>query len=208
MYRVALWSQPRGRGYTVHRTRLFLVGMPGISLARRMQLLQNSRTVKDVSTFKKIKPAQLRKLAMAMETVHCVGGEVIVAMGERGDSFYIIESGECSVSFGEIEGGRNMTPGTLFGELALLTDDEGLLKRTATVTAAGDCTLLRVPAKQAQPVLRRSLGGVCNPSLFRPSPGTKLVFTPTQAMKNFASGKRSCRRYQCSRSCLAESCCS
>jgi CRP-like cAMP-binding protein len=74
-------------------------------------------------------------------------GGVVVAEGEVGDRFYVIESGEAEVT---VEG--RMLRGTLvgdsFGEIALLRD----VPRTATVTARTAMQLLaleRLPFLEA-----------------------------------------------------------
>ena len=63
-------------------------------------------------------------------------GRVVVAEGEPGSLFYVVESGELVVSHGAEEV-RRLGPGDWFGELALLRD----CARTATVTAASDVRL-------------------------------------------------------------------
>ena len=128
------------------------------SLADRVKLLQDSGNFRGVVVFKKLKQQQLRKLAMAMERVEYADGEPIVTIGEEGDALYVIESGECSVDMDGIAGDA-MTAGTSFGELALITEDKQLLQRTATVTAVGDCVLLRMAAKKVRHILD-SIGAV------------------------------------------------
>ncbi len=60
--------------------------------------------------------------------------------GEIGDLFYVIVSGEVSVTHGPDEI-RRLGTGDWFGELALLHADA---QRTATVTAVGPVELLTV----------------------------------------------------------------
>jgi hypothetical protein len=128
------------------------------SLADRVKLLQDSGNFRGVVVFKKLKQQQLRKLVMAMERVEYADGEPIVTIGEEGDALYVIESGECSVDVDGIAGDA-MTAGTSFGELALITEDKQLLQRTATVTAVGDCVLLRMAAKKVRHILDSMWGG-------------------------------------------------
>ena len=59
-------------------------------------------------------------------------GDAIVTQGERGDRFYVIESGEVEIL------GRTFGAGEAFGEIALLRD----VPRTATVTAVTDVELV------------------------------------------------------------------
>lgn len=74
----------------------------------------------------------------------CHKGEVIVAEGDVAHSLYIIVYGEVSVTqrgaSGTLELGQ-LRHGELFGETGLLATDS---KRSATVVANTDCTLLRL----------------------------------------------------------------
>jgi len=74
-------------------------------------------------------------------------GEVVFREGERGDKFYIIESGQVSVTR-LAAGGQpvelsRLGPGEYVGEIALLQNSP----RTATITASVDSTLLSLQAQ-------------------------------------------------------------
>ena len=77
-------------------------------------------------------PPALELLASRAVEVHVPAGEDVVREGDRGDSFYVIDSGEV-----EIAGGRHGR-GAYFGEIALLRD----VPRTATVHAVTKLDLL------------------------------------------------------------------
>ena len=63
-------------------------------------------------------------------------GEVVVAEGDPGDRFYLIEKGTAEVIKGGVVFGR-LGPGDAFGEIALLRD----VPRQATVRALEDLHL-------------------------------------------------------------------
>jgi CRP-like cAMP-binding protein len=65
----------------------------------------------------------LQVLAIGAETRHLQSGAVLFYAGERGDAGYLVQEGSLSIESGGAEA-REYTvgPGTLLGELALLTD--------------------------------------------------------------------------------------
>jgi hypothetical protein len=79
---------------------------------------------------------QLERLVRAARPVTVAAGDVVVATGEPGSEFFVIETGDVDV----IEYGRRMGPGEGFGEIALLRD----VPRTATVTARSEVHLWAV----------------------------------------------------------------
>lgn len=87
----------------------------------------------------------LEALAAAAETRQVEAGAAIVREGEPADALYVIVAGEVRVSAGGDLGIerelRAMGPGQYFGELGLLTHGP----RTATVTAATDVVVDRIP---------------------------------------------------------------
>jgi len=78
-------------------------------------------------------------------------GETIIREGSGGAAFYVIESGEVTVTIG---GGFRATlgPGDYFGEIALL--DEGA--RIATVTAASDLACYGLTLWEFRPLVERN----------------------------------------------------
>jgi MFS family permease len=86
--------------------------------------------------FAGLPPSALEGLARELAAVSVPAGAVVIAEGEVGDRFYLIEEGELEVTItGEYI--RTLGPGDGFGEIALLHD----VLRTATVTARTDCRL-------------------------------------------------------------------
>ncbi|KAF9354389.1 hypothetical protein BGX26_007783 [Mortierella sp. AD094] len=84
-----------------------------------------------------LEPYERHKIADALESVYFDDGQVVVKQGAQGDSFFIIESGEVTVTKCNDEGVEyampGLGPGQYFGELALLND----MPRAATVRAKG-----------------------------------------------------------------------
>jgi MFS family permease len=85
-------------------------------------------------------PPELERLVQRAGRVEEPVGTVVIRQGDRGDAFYVVESGSLAV---DVDGVRRSTPlgaGDGFGEIALLQD----VPRTATITALDDVTLLRI----------------------------------------------------------------
>ncbi|KAI1321587.1 hypothetical protein EDD11_003067 [Mortierella claussenii] len=84
-----------------------------------------------------LEPYERHKIADALESVYFDDGQVVVKQGDQGDNFFIIESGEATVTKCNDEGVEYAMPGLAagqyFGELALLND----MPRAATVRAKG-----------------------------------------------------------------------
>ena len=70
-----------------------------------------------------------RRIAQTMRERAFEPGEALVAEGEGGIAFFVIEEGEVEVSVGGRRV-RTLGPGDYFGEMALIDDDT----RTASVT--------------------------------------------------------------------------
>jgi predicted MFS family arabinose efflux permease len=90
-----------------------------------------------VPLFSPLEPKSLELVAQQLGRREVPAGDVIIAEGESGDRFYVLESGRVTATFaGEVL--STAGPGDPFGEIALLRD----VPRTATVTADEDCVLL------------------------------------------------------------------
>ncbi len=92
--------------------------------------------IRGIEMFKPLPIARLEELARHLTPVHVAAGETIIAEGEPGDRFYLIDSGMVEVTergrFRRVETERDC-----FGEIALLRDTP----RTATVVARTDVDL-------------------------------------------------------------------
>ncbi|KAG0324812.1 hypothetical protein BGZ99_001428 [Dissophora globulifera] len=84
-----------------------------------------------------LEPYERHKIADALESVYFEDGQTVVRQGDQGDNFFIIESGEATVTKCSEEGEEfpmpGLGPGQYFGELALLNE----MPRAATVKAQG-----------------------------------------------------------------------
>ncbi|KAJ3384738.1 hypothetical protein HDU84_002677 [Entophlyctis sp. JEL0112] len=92
--------------------------------------------LEEVKLLSSLEPYERHKIADVLESIVYNDGEVVIKQGDVGEQFYIIESGEASVSK-VIDGVEHQYPGLkkgdYFGELALLTDQP----RQATIRAVG-----------------------------------------------------------------------
>lgn len=89
--------------------------------------------------FKHLAAPALSRLAVRLQNLFVVKGDIVIAEGERGDRYYLIVTGTVDVT---VSGGfvRTMGIGESFGEIALLRD----VPRLATVTCATDAQLYAV----------------------------------------------------------------
>jgi len=104
--------------------------------------------------FRSLQPAELERLAEAAELVEAARGDTIVAQWDASKDFYVVLAGTVDVSV-EGERIRGLGPGEFFGELAALDWGSGFgYPRLATVTAASDVRLLRVPCELLNELVR------------------------------------------------------
>lgn len=93
--------------------------------------------LKEVPILSVLNSYELNKLADAMSSESFNPGAVVIREGDKGEQFYIIESGEAEITRDGEGKVQDLGKGGYFGEVALLND----LPRQATVTAK---TKLRV----------------------------------------------------------------
>ena len=92
--------------------------------------------------FKELAPADRQVLMKAMQKVKFVEGEEIIKQGDKGDKFYVLESGTCDITVKGKGSVMKASRGIAFGELALMFNQP----RAATVTAEGDVVAWQVDA--------------------------------------------------------------
>jgi CRP-like cAMP-binding protein len=94
-------------------------------------------------------------LANRLQVAEFEPGQIVFHMGEMGDTFYIIETGEVEVLAPDVKGSPNVLnrlgPGDFFGEIALLR----AVPRTATIRVVAPVRLLALSRRDFKDVLAR-----------------------------------------------------
>jgi CRP-like cAMP-binding protein len=109
-----------------------------------------ARALARVPLFSGCSGEELREIAAIAHLLRFEDATVIVPEGEEGQGFYLLMSGEASVTQGDREINR-MRAGDFFGEIALL---EGT-PRTASVIADGAVVCLGILRADFRPLLIR-----------------------------------------------------
>jgi CRP-like cAMP-binding protein len=106
-----------------------------------------------VPTLNLLGRAALRILAIGVESRYVHSGEVLFRAGDEADCGFVIQEGSFRLATGASANGMSVTvgPGTLLGELALLTGT----RRPATATALEPSTVLCIP----RPLFMKMLEG-------------------------------------------------
>jgi small-conductance mechanosensitive channel len=119
-------------------------------LERRIQ--DRAGAIRTIDLFATLEDEDVRRLAEDARSQLFAPGEKVIEKGERGDTMFVVRTGELSVRIGEngAEAAR-LGPGSFFGEMSLLTGDP----RQATVVATASCELLVVDHAAFQRLLDR-----------------------------------------------------
>ena len=88
-----------------------------------------------VPLFSDLSEAEVQQIALLFKERHFAAGECVVKEGADGAAFFLIESGDATVTVGG-QARPALGPSDYFGEIALI--DEGA--RSATITATSDLT--------------------------------------------------------------------
>lgn len=107
--------------------------------------------LKRVPLFADLDRRELQQVARLFKERRFPQGGTVMKEGLGGAAFFVIESGEASVSIGGNERTR-LKPGDYFGEIALI--DEGA--RTATVTAATELACYGLTLWEFGPLVREN----------------------------------------------------
>jgi CRP-like cAMP-binding protein len=98
--------------------------------------------------FADVDDAHLERLAAATSEFQAPAGQALIERGRAGSGMFVLEEGQAIVE--APEGTRQLGPGDIFGERALLGED---LERTARVRAQTDVRCLAI----ARPEIERLL---------------------------------------------------
>jgi CRP/FNR family cyclic AMP-dependent transcriptional regulator len=101
-----------------------------------------------VPLFADLSSDEVRQIALLFKERHFSRGDTIVKEGSDGAAFFLIESGEATVSVSGAER-ESLRPGDYFGEIALI--DEGV--RSATITATSDLVCYGLTFWEFQPLV-------------------------------------------------------
>jgi CRP-like cAMP-binding protein len=98
--------------------------------------------------FADLDDAQLDRLAAATTEFEAPAGQALIERGRPGSGMFVLEQGQAVVE--APEGKRELNPGDVFGERALLGDDG---ERTARVRAETDVRCLAIARTELELVL-------------------------------------------------------
>jgi cAMP-dependent protein kinase regulator len=87
--------------------------------------------MRDNILFNSMDPREMMVIVDAMEPIEFSAGDKIIAQGDVGDNFYIVDTGHCEIFVEGVGKVMDVGPGGSFGELALMYD----APRAATVVA-------------------------------------------------------------------------
>ncbi len=91
------------------------------------------------------------QLMASMASMEIDAGQKFISQGDRGDSFYLIQSGKCIVALekdGETHPVSSVRSGDLVGEMAILTGE----RRNANVYAETDAKLWRISRREFEEI--------------------------------------------------------
>jgi CRP/FNR family transcriptional regulator, cyclic AMP receptor protein len=107
--------------------------------------------LRQVRLFADLDEGEIAEIALLFKERDFSQGETIIREGTGGAAFYVIESGEVTVTIGG-DFRATLGPGDYFGEIALL--DEGA--RIATCTAATDLDLYGLTLWEFKPLVEEN----------------------------------------------------
>jgi uncharacterized protein YhbP (UPF0306 family) len=147
-------DQPTVRWYRLVLYDLRAVESGGAGEGRPTFFAVNFREDLVHQVFRGVTPAQAQEISSQLAPKDLAAGDLLFRQGTRGDSFFIVVTGEVEV-FQE-EGGRErhiavLGPGAFIGEMALLTGQP----RVASVRARTPCRLVALDSEDFRSVLDR-----------------------------------------------------
>ncbi len=110
-------------------------------------ILQYLMKIKNIQIFHWLNEDELQKILLISTILHFKKGETIISQGEVGDSLYAIISGVVEVSVKDMKDKKvticKIQQGEIFGEAAIFLT----AKRTASIIAAEDTTVIQITRK-------------------------------------------------------------
>ena len=104
-----------------------------------------------VPLFGELDKRELEHIARSFKERRFSAGDTVIREGSGGAAFYLIDSGEATISVGGKDRGT-LKPGDYFGEIALI--DEGA--RAATITASSDLVLYGLTLWEFRPLVQET----------------------------------------------------
>jgi CRP/FNR family cyclic AMP-dependent transcriptional regulator len=104
--------------------------------------------LKRVPLFSDLDRKELQRIAASMKERTFSAGDTVTTEGQTGVGFFVIESGDATVSVGG-EDRRRLGPGDYFGEVALLNESA----RTATIKADSDLKCYGLTSWEFRPLV-------------------------------------------------------
>ena len=125
----------------------------GIGTVRASTSEAPAEAVKKVPLFANLEPGEIEQVRQLFKLRRFSAGETVTKEGAGGAAFFLIESGEATVS---VRGKPRpkMTAGDYFGEIALIDGGE----RSATVTAATDLVCYGLTYWDFRPLVQNNAG--------------------------------------------------
>jgi len=111
--------------------------------------------LRSVSLFADLDEEELSHVALLFKQRRFAAGDTVVKEGADGAAFFLIESGEATVSVHGVER-AGLGPGDHFGEIALI--DEGV--RSATISASTDLVCYGLTLWEFRPLVIEN-GNIC-----------------------------------------------
>jgi CRP-like cAMP-binding protein len=101
-----------------------------------------------IPLFAGLSDEQLDRLVAATSELHAPAGQALIERGKPGSGIFVLEQGKAIVE--APEGTRELGPGDVFGERALLGED---IERTARVRAETDVSCLAIARVELERLL-------------------------------------------------------
>jgi len=126
------------------------LGNAGLDHGQITTTLRSTSILRQSELFRGLSPCSLNKLLSLCNRQKVSTGEVLAQEGEKGDHFFIIESGTVEVNQSDQDAPiASLGAGDFFGEIALLSN----VPRTATVTTTAESVLLTLNRKDFKDVM-------------------------------------------------------